>query len=128
MKQPTSPAEAANRLHYLREEIRDLEAQVRALKSEKAKIEYELVEIFRSDAQGTDQVRTDIVTASLKHVTIGKKRDEHKFLMWVLKSRNIQLLEPRISQLGFREYYGKKEIVPPGLELFDKYTISLTNR
>jgi hypothetical protein len=115
----------ADAMYLLREEKRQLEAQA----DEKAKqietIEQRLIELL--DEQETTKGDGRHASVSLTESVLPTVVDWDAVWAYVLKTKNIQLLQNRVSPLAWRELCELKK-PPPGIDAFTKRTIRLTTK
>ena len=112
-------------------DIRDRRREI-AKEDSKLKGQYnELVDLVieKMHATGTDQIRSDLATASLKVETVATVVDPARLALWVIKNKRVDLLQNRISNPVYREIMeGRRKREIPGLEGFEKETILLRTR
>lgn len=126
-KAPT-PNDLVNQLADLRDQIRDKNKELKALKIKRDDLELNLIEVMDNEV-GTDQLRTDTITATITERVVGQIEDYDAFIRFMTRNKAFYLLERRISTSAFRELLdSRKGKAIPGLASFTKRSIGLRTR
>ena len=112
----------AIRLQQLYSSIRNLEASIKDLDSQLATIEAELMADM--EANGVDKMTGKHAGVSITSNTVAHVTDWDEMWKFILKTKNTQLLQRRVSDPAYRELLemGKKV---PGAEAFTKKRLNL---
>ncbi len=119
-------ADVIDEMYDLREQYRALDEESKELKRQWAEREEELLAMF--DADGIDQSRTDLATASLKETVTASIKDPERFWTWAKRYDKHYLIQNRVSLPAYREEMASRKEEIPGLVSFTKRTIGLKNR
>ncbi len=119
-------ADVIDEMYDLREQYRALDKESEELKRQWAEREEELLAMF--DADGIDQSRTDLATASLDETVTASIEDPKRFWRWVKTYDKQYLVQNRVSLPAYREEMESRKEEIPGLVSFTKRTIGLRNR
>lgn len=106
----------------IREKKRALEASIKDLDGQLATIEAELMEDM--EANGVDKMTGKHAGVSITSNTVAHVTDWDEMWKFILKTKNTQLLQRRVSDPAYRELLemGKKV---PGAEAFTKKRLNL---
>ncbi len=106
----------------IREKKRSLEASIKDLDGQLATIEAELMEDM--EANGVDKMTGKHAGVSITSNTVAHVTDWDELWKFILKTKNTQLLQRRVSDPAYRELLemGKKV---PGAEAFTKKRLNL---
>ena len=106
----------------IREKKRTLEASIKDLDGQLATIEAELMEDM--EANGVDKMTGKHAGVSITSNTVAHVTDWDEMWKFILKTKNTQLLQRRVSDPAYRELLemGKKV---PGAEAFTKKRLNL---
>jgi len=106
----------------IREKKRSLEASIKDLDGQLATIEAELMEDM--EANGVDKMTGKHAGVSITSNTVAHVTDWDELWKFILKTKNTQLLQRRVSDPAYRELLemGKKV---PGAEAFAKKRLNL---
>ena len=106
----------------IREKKRTLEASIKDLDGQLATIEAELMEDM--EANGVDKMTGKRAGVSITSNTVAHVTDWDEMWKFILKTKNTQLLQRRVSDPAYRELLemGKKV---PGAEAFTKKRLNL---
>jgi hypothetical protein len=106
----------------IREKKRTLEASIKDLDGQLATIEAELMEDM--EANGVDKMTGKHAGVSITSSTVAHVTDWDEMWKFILKTKNTQLLQRRVSDPAYRELLemGKKV---PGAEAFTKKRLNL---
>lgn len=106
----------------IREKKRSLEASIKDLDGQLATIEAELMEDM--EANGVDKMTGKHAGVSITSNTVAHVTDWDELWKFILKTKNTQLLQRRVSDPAYRELLemGKKV---PGAEAFIKKRLNL---
>lgn len=115
----------ADAMYLLREEKRKLEAAAAEKAKEIEVIELRLIELL--DEQETTKGDGQHATVSLTEAVLPTVVDWDAVWNYILKTKNTQLLQNRVSPLAWRELCELKK-PPPGIDAFTKRTIRLTTK
>ena len=106
----------------IREKKRTLEASIKDLDGQLATIEAELMEDM--EANGVDKMTGKHAGVSITSNTVAHVTDWDEMWKFIIKTKNTQLLQRRVSDPAYRELLemGKKV---PGAEAFTKKRLNL---
>ena len=106
----------------IREKKRNLEASIKDLDSQLATIEAELMADM--EANGVDKMTGKHAGVSITSNTVAHVTDWDEMWKFIIKTKNTQLLQRRVSDPAYRELLemGKKV---PGAEAFTKKRLNL---
>lgn len=113
----------ADAMYELRENKRELEAEVKKVEESIALIEADLLELL--DAQDTSRGDGKLASVSISEAVVPTVTDWDALWSYVLKTKNTHLLQNRISTPAWRELCELKD-QPPGTDSFVKRGIRLT--
>lgn len=129
MKRNNLPSHGAliDKMSAVREKIRALAKQEKALKEEYDDLETRLIASL--DAADLDGAKSKCATGTITETEVATAEDWDRFHAWLRKTNRLFMLERRISQTAFREYAEKTRghKPPPGVTTFTKRKISLRN-
>ncbi len=91
----------ADTIHEKIGEIARVEAEKKELEVERRELENKLITAMK--AANTDIVRGDAATCSISSTVKPQIADFEKLQMFVLRTKNLQLFERRISAVAYRE-------------------------
>ena len=111
-----------DKMWEIREKKRTLEASIKDLDGQLATIEAELMEDM--EANGVDKMTGKHAGVSITSNTVAHVTDWDEMWKFILKTKNTQLLQRRVSDPAYRELLemGKKV---PGAEAFTKKRLNL---
>lgn len=115
-----------SRLKDIKEQIKELNSIIKTLNAEKADVELALMQ--EMDQAGFDQIRTDSGTVSLRTTIVPTVTDWEEFYQFMLENKALYMMERRASAAAFRDYLELNEIPPPGVDRYEKKSISLLGR
>lgn len=129
MAKESTPAmgEIIDRLYYIREDMKALNKELDELKAERDQLTQQAIEMM--DAQGTDQTRSDLATASITETVVPQVEDWDKFYNFINRNKAFYLLERRPASAAYRDLLeSRKGRAIPGVSSFTKRNISLRTR
>lgn len=112
-------------MFLLREEKRTLEARANDLAAQIETLELQLIEVL--DAQGTSRGDGKLASVTVSEAVVPTVKDWDALWAWIIKSKNTQLLQNRISPPAWRELCELNK-APPGVESFTKRGIKLLTK
>lgn len=115
----------ADAMFELRENKRELEAEVKKVEESIALIEADLLELL--DEQETTRGDGKLASVSISEAVVPSVTDWDAVWEYILSSKNTQLLQNRISAPAWRELCELKD-APPGVDSFVKRGIRLTTK
>lgn len=117
-----------DQMHEIREQRRELAKEEERLGNEYKDLETRLIETL--DNAGIESSKSTLATATISKTEVANVQDWDKFHAWLRKTNRLYMLERRPAQKAFREYLkdSRGHKPPPGVETFEKRTISLRNR
>lgn len=119
---PMTLGDKINELYELRESMRDLNAQLKALKEQYD--EMELSVLNEMDAQGTTLTRSARASVSVSESTVPTVTDWEAVYDYVRANDAMYLFERRVAATAWRELLESGDKVP-GTEPFTKRSLSL---
>ncbi len=122
VKEATS-GELVNAIWALREEIRAQTQVLEAMDVRKKSMEEELVKVM--DSQKVEQVRGEKATATITPTIVAQVKDWTRFYSFIRKHDAFHLLERRPAHAAYRELMEKRKAPVPGVESFEKRTLSI---
>lgn len=113
-----------DRLWGLRDQKRDLEAEVKKIEAEVEALTLTFSE--RLDAEGLDKATGKKASASFSSSVTAQVEDWSTFLAYVYKNKFGHLLQRRVSDLAYREILDSGKKVP-GVQPFIKKRLNLSS-
>lgn len=123
MKMPTTVGATIDALYTLREQKKELEAQIKGITEKYSALESHLMTNF--DRAGLEGAKGRLATASLKHSTQAEVTDWDAFYKWISKTKSWECLQKRPGITALRERWDAGKQVP-GVEPKAVTTLSLT--
>ena len=111
-----------DQLNVTREKRRELAKQDDALKKEYDAAEQQLIELM--DAEGCAKSTGKTASAGISETIVFNTVDWDAFMAYLVKSKQVHLVQRRVSTPAVLEVFQAKGSVP-GLEPFNKRSISL---
>lgn len=112
-------------MYTLREQKRKLEAEAAFVTEQINALEEQLLEAL--DAQDTTRGDGKLASVAISEAVVPTVKDWDALWTWILKSKNIQLLQNRVSAPAWRELCELNK-APPGIESFTKRSIKLLTK
>lgn len=127
MPDTTPIGKQIDNLHELREEIRRTEKDLNALKDKRRILEERLISTL--EAQGIEQSRGRVATATISKTIVPNVHDWEEFHQYIVENDAMYLLERRASAAAYRELLEQREGENiPGVQPFEKTTLSLRSK
>jgi len=123
MAMPKTIGATIDLLFNLREQRKEVEAQVKKIKEQEDALEAHLMSNF--DKAGLDGAKGKFATAALKRSTVADVTDWDKYYAYIAKNKAWDLLQRRASITALRARWDDKKVVP-GVEPKEIVTLSLT--
>lgn len=114
--------EKIDNLFQLREQIRELDKELQALKADKNELELEILGDL--DSQGLQLTRGGRATVSISEQVVPVVEDWDAYYEYIQNEGALFLLERRPATAAWRELYESGEL-PPGTTPFTKRSLSL---
>ena len=109
-------------VHALREEKRDLEAQIKTIEARYTALEEQIMERF--EEQGIDASRGTAASCSISTSVVGNPTDWEAFCAFVKKKNYFHLFQRRMSDPALRELW-EQNVTIPGVEKFMKKKLNV---
>jgi hypothetical protein len=122
-KFPVTLGACVDLCYQIRASRLEVEKKVEELKTEQHELEDYILKKF--DKAEIDSARGNICTAAVTRNTVPRVLDWDKFIPFVLKEKDLSLLERRPSRAACRERWEAGEVIP-GVEPFVVVGLSLT--
>ena len=123
VKLPKTIGAALDLLFTTRERRRLLQRQAVDVTHEEAVIEEQIFKLFKkSQLEGA---RGRFAQASVSRVDVPTLKDWKKFSAYLVKTKQLDLLQHRLSVEACRERWAAKKTIP-GVEVFTRVSLSLT--
>lgn len=119
---PLSLGARIDALHALREDLRALQAQEKAVEERIKDAEATLMEVMQKE--GIDKSTGKKATVSISESVVGNVTDWDLFWQFVFKTKQSHLLQRRVSDPAIRELFETKGKVP-GVEPFTRRKLNL---
>ena len=114
-----------DKLWAVREERRELDAQVKALEGQASDLESEIMETMAE--QGLDKMSGAMASVSITTNTVANVESWDDFLAFVYKKKYGHLLQRRVSDPAYRELL-EQGVKVPGVNPFSKQRLNLRSR
>lgn len=118
----TSLGTNIDKIHNLREQKRDLEAQIKAVEGEIADLESSLID--QMDSSGLDSARGKHASVTITESVKPSVEDWDAFYQFINRNKYYHLLERRPSVTGCRELFEQKGAIP-GVVPFKKRSLRI---
>lgn len=112
-------------IYMLDQTIDELETRVRQLKQKRETQAADCLEKLQD--QATDGAKGNLAIANVKKTRHPTIKDRAKLDKYILKTKNVHLLQNRVTSSVYFELLEEGEKVP-GVEVFDKVSLSITKR
>lgn len=120
---PVAIGDMIDQAHGLREQERELNKQIAALKSQRDALEEQILD--RMDNDKVDQLRGSKATASLSEQKVANVEDWDKVWNWIFRHKASHMVQRRIADAAFREFIDSNPKGIPGISPFTKRGINL---
>lgn len=122
-KLPTTLGACVDLYYSIRSSRLEVEKKVKEMKENEAALEEHIFQMFKkSDLDGA---KGKAATAAITHSIVPHIEDHQKFFDYVLKTKEIDLMEKRASTAACRERW-EAGVTIPGVEKFDRIGLSVT--
>ena len=119
--------ELLDEMYEIREQMRDLDSQHKALKAKYDETELEALEEMRK--QGVEKASGSLASASISETEVPSVTDWDKVLHWIKRNSAFQLFERRISKGAWVELVaGRKGKALPGIEAVPRTRLNVRTR
>lgn len=109
----------------IREKRRVIASEDKVCKDRYDELEAELISAL--DKQGMAKGTGRKASASISTTVVAAKTDWDMFMTWLVKTKNTQLVQQRVSDPAYRELRERLGKAIPGLEDFEKRSVNLRN-
>ena len=113
-------------LFELREQIRGKEAEKTALQKEFDDVEYHMIQ--KMEAAGLASAGISRCTFTLKAAVHPQVKDLVAFVRWAAENDKAEMLQRRISSAVFAEYFEQNNMLPDGVDTYEKMTLGMRKR
>lgn len=107
----------------LREQKRGLEEQIKEIEAKYTAVEEQLM--TKLEAEGTDKGAGKKGSVSVSTTVVANVLDWDAFWAWIVKTKNTQVIQRRVSDAAWRELAEQKGIAPPGTQAFNKKRLNV---
>jgi len=122
-KFPKTPGACVDLFYDLRSRRIALEKQAGEMKEEQNRLEEHIFQVFKkTDLEGC---KGKTAVAAITRTTIPAVKDWDAFYAFMLKTKQLDLLERRPSRTACRERFDAGDVIP-GVEPFEKIGLSVT--
>jgi predicted transcriptional regulator len=123
----------ANNLGELLERLAGLKDQMDEINTTKSDLQKEIDQlefqvISEMERNGVDKTTCNRATASLKIKMCPQIKDMDSLLRWCYENNRPDMLQKRVSDTAFKEFYEENNEYPDGIDTYEKKTINFRRR
>lgn len=109
-----------------KQEMKRINDEKSALQAEIDKAEYELIQAMQDNAIHT--VGNAHCTCSVKAAMYPNIKDMAGFAKWCVDNGRTEMIQKRVSSAVFREYVEEANMLPDGVETYERLTINMRSK
>lgn len=119
-------AQLGEKLFEAREEIRELEAKKTEVQKIYDEVEFHMIQ--KMDGAGLSSAGISKCTFSLKQETYPQVKDLNAFVRWAAGNDKAEMLQRRVSSAVFKEFFAQTNMLPDGIDTYEKMTLGMRKR
>jgi hypothetical protein len=113
-------------LYELRVKKDELNAQLTEINKQIDALEYQILQDM--ETAGVDSVKSNLATATMKVKLYPQVKDMEALVAWANENGKPEILQRRVSEGVFKDFYEETGAYPDGVDAFQKTTLNFRKR